>query len=149
MFRCRCRPMTTSSCCRRVGGPSTVTGSGLTTVPTMPRRSTGIVASIRAWSQKGQWEMHYDPYDVSRIWVRNHHDDGWLAATWTHLRTGPVPFGDSVLAVRAFCAGPAVRTARLKPRLPLHPRGTYSHLSSTHRYQFCLSRSSLDRSSPR
>lgn len=47
-------------------------------------------------SKKGQWEVHYDPYDVSRIWVRNHHDDGWLAATWTHLRTSPVPFGDSV-----------------------------------------------------
>lgn len=47
-------------------------------------------------SKKGQWEVHYDPYDVSRIWVRNHHDEGWLAATWTHLRTHPVPFGDSV-----------------------------------------------------
>lgn len=47
-------------------------------------------------SKKGQWEVHYDPYDVSRIWVRNHHDDGWLAATWTHLRTSPVPFGEAV-----------------------------------------------------
>ncbi|WP_407688542.1 Mu transposase C-terminal domain-containing protein [Mycobacterium sp. HUMS_1102779] len=47
-------------------------------------------------SRKGQWEVHYDPYDVSRIWVRNHHDDGWLAATWTHLRTSPVPFGDAL-----------------------------------------------------
>lgn len=44
--------------------------------------------------KKGRWEVHYDPYDVSRIWVRNHHDAGWITATWTHLRTSPVPFGD-------------------------------------------------------
>lgn len=47
-------------------------------------------------SKKGQWEVHYDPYDVSRIWVRNHHDEGWLAVTWTHLRSHPVPFGELV-----------------------------------------------------
>jgi hypothetical protein len=47
-------------------------------------------------SKKGQWEVHHDPYDVSRIWVRNHHDEGWLAVTWTHLRTRPAPFGESV-----------------------------------------------------
>jgi len=47
-------------------------------------------------SHNGKWEVHYDPYDVSRIWVRNHHDDGWLAATWTHLRSTPVPFGETL-----------------------------------------------------
>jgi putative transposase len=47
-------------------------------------------------SHNGQWEVHYDPYDVSRIWVRNHHDDGWITATWTHLKTAPVPFGDTL-----------------------------------------------------
>lgn len=45
-------------------------------------------------AHNGQWEVHYDPYDVSRIWIRNHHDDGWLGATWTHLRSAPVPFGE-------------------------------------------------------
>ncbi|MBN7489687.1 transposase, partial [Mycobacteroides abscessus subsp. abscessus] len=45
----------------------------------------------------GQWEVHYDPYDVSRIWVRDHHnEEGWISATWTHLRTSPVPFGDAL-----------------------------------------------------
>lgn len=45
----------------------------------------------------GQWEVHYDPYDVSRIWVRDHHnEEGWIAATWTHLRTSPVPFGEAL-----------------------------------------------------
>jgi putative transposase len=47
-------------------------------------------------SRNGQWEVHYDPYDVSRIWVRNHHDDGWITATWTHLKTTPVPFGETL-----------------------------------------------------
>ncbi|MCO6004032.1 Mu transposase C-terminal domain-containing protein [Actinoallomurus purpureus] len=51
-------------------------------------QSSGVQA------HQGRWEVHYDPYDVSRIWVRNHHDGGWLVGTWRHLRTAPVPFGD-------------------------------------------------------
>jgi len=47
-------------------------------------------------SRNGQWEVHYDPCDVSRIWIRNHHDDGWITATWTHLKTTPVPFGETL-----------------------------------------------------
>ncbi|TQE15645.1 integrase [Streptomyces ipomoeae] len=42
------------------------------------------------------WEVHYDPYDISCIWVRNHHDTGWITATWRHLRTSPVPMGELV-----------------------------------------------------
>lgn len=52
------------------------------------RQHSGITA------RKGLWEVHRDPYDPSHIWVRNHHDGGWIQATWTHLSTGPVPFGD-------------------------------------------------------
>ncbi|PZT77305.1 MULTISPECIES: TnsA-like heteromeric transposase endonuclease subunit [unclassified Streptomyces] len=45
--------------------------------------------------KKGLWEVHHDPYDISRIWVRNHHGDGeWIEATWKHLRHTPVPFGE-------------------------------------------------------
>ncbi|WNV83031.1 integrase [Umezawaea sp. Da 62-37] len=40
------------------------------------------------------WEIHHDPYDVSRIWVRNHWDSGWITATWKHLGTVAVPFGE-------------------------------------------------------
>jgi hypothetical protein len=47
-------------------------------------------------ARKGLWEVHYDPYDVTRVWVRNHHDSGWVQAPWTHLRTGPAPFGEQV-----------------------------------------------------
>ncbi|CAL9633132.1 hypothetical protein SUDANB43_06109 [Streptomyces sp. enrichment culture] len=45
--------------------------------------------------KKGLWEVHHDPYDISRIWVRNHHGQGeWIKATWKHLRHTPVPFGE-------------------------------------------------------
>ena len=52
------------------------------------RQNSGIQA------KHDRWEVRYDPYDISRIWIRNHHHGGWLSATWTHLRTGPVPFGE-------------------------------------------------------
>ncbi|WP_433192145.1 Mu transposase C-terminal domain-containing protein [Nocardia sp. CA-107356] len=45
-------------------------------------------------ARKGLWEVHYDPYDVTRIWVRNHRDGGWIQAPWTHLRADPTPFGE-------------------------------------------------------
>ncbi len=44
--------------------------------------------------KKGLWEVHYDPYDVTRIWVRNHHDGGWITVPWKHLRSTPTPFGE-------------------------------------------------------
>jgi hypothetical protein len=40
------------------------------------------------------WEIHRDPYDVSRIWVRNHWDGGWITVFWNHLSTAPAPFGE-------------------------------------------------------
>ncbi|MFD8211478.1 Mu transposase C-terminal domain-containing protein [Streptomyces sp. NPDC059695] len=42
------------------------------------------------------WAVHYDPYDISCVWIRNHHDTGWITATWRHLRTTPVPMGELV-----------------------------------------------------
>ncbi len=47
-------------------------------------------------ARKGLWEVHYDPYDITRVWVRNHHDGGWIPILWTHLRTAPTPFGEQV-----------------------------------------------------
>lgn len=45
--------------------------------------------------KKGLWEVHYDPYDISRVWIRNHHGHGeWIEAAWKHLRHAPVPFGE-------------------------------------------------------
>jgi hypothetical protein len=40
------------------------------------------------------WEVHYDPYDISRVWVRNHRAGGWITAIWRHLRTAPTPMGE-------------------------------------------------------
>ncbi|MEV8310724.1 Mu transposase C-terminal domain-containing protein [Streptomyces flavidovirens] len=42
------------------------------------------------------WEVHYDPYDISRVWVCNHREGGWITATWRHLRTSPVPMGELI-----------------------------------------------------
>ena len=52
------------------------------------RQHSGIEA------ENGRWEVRYDPYDISRIWIRNHHHGGWRSATWKHLRTAPMPFGE-------------------------------------------------------
>jgi hypothetical protein len=52
------------------------------------RQDSGVTA------QNGRWEVHHDPYDVTRIWVRNHHDGGWITVPWTHLHSAPVPFGE-------------------------------------------------------
>jgi hypothetical protein len=43
-----------------------------------------------------RWEIHFDPYDVSRIWVRNHHakEGGWITVPWTHRSMVAQPFAD-------------------------------------------------------
>jgi hypothetical protein len=52
------------------------------------RKNSGVT------SRAGKWEVHYDPYDVSRIWVRNHHHGGWITAGWTHHSMVGQPFAD-------------------------------------------------------
>jgi putative transposase len=45
--------------------------------------------------KRNLWEVHYDPYDVSRIWVRDHLDGtGWITLLWRHLSSAPMPFGE-------------------------------------------------------
>ena len=41
---------------------------------------------------KDLWEVHHDPYDVSRVFV--HGPDGWITVFWQHLDRVPVPFGE-------------------------------------------------------
>ncbi|KAA0021375.1 Mu transposase C-terminal domain-containing protein [Antrihabitans cavernicola] len=41
----------------------------------------------------GRWAVHYDPYDVTRVWIRNRADDAWITAYWKQLRAVPQPFG--------------------------------------------------------
>ena len=45
-------------------------------------------------TREGRWEVHYDPYDLTRIWVRNHHHGGWITVPWTHLAMVTQPFAD-------------------------------------------------------
>jgi putative transposase len=45
-------------------------------------------------ARKGKWQIHHDPYDISRVWVRDHHHGGWVMLLWKHLRRSPVPFGE-------------------------------------------------------
>ncbi|MQS10994.1 transposase [Streptomyces kaniharaensis] len=44
--------------------------------------------------KNGQWEVHYDPYDLSRVWVRDHRQGGWILAQWTHLPMVQQPFAE-------------------------------------------------------
>ncbi|MFD1274479.1 Mu transposase C-terminal domain-containing protein [Streptomyces kaempferi] len=44
--------------------------------------------------KKGLWEIHHDPYDISRIWVRDRQHDRWITVFWKHLQRVGVPFGE-------------------------------------------------------
>jgi len=43
-------------------------------------------------ARKGLWEVHHDPYDVSKVFVRG--PDGWITCPWKYLEKVPVPFGE-------------------------------------------------------
>jgi hypothetical protein len=45
-------------------------------------------------SRKGLHEVHYDPYDISRVWVRDHQNGGWITVFWTQLHRVAAPFGE-------------------------------------------------------
>ena len=52
------------------------------------RRTASPVTAMR-----GRWEVHYDPYDLSRVWVRGR-DGDWITVPWTHLPMVAAPFAD-------------------------------------------------------
>lgn len=45
-------------------------------------------------AQRGLWEVHFDPYDLSQVWVRDTHAGGWISAAWTHMPMVQAPFAD-------------------------------------------------------
>jgi len=45
-------------------------------------------------ARKGLREVHRDPYDISRIWVRDHWNGGWITVFWTQLHRVAAPFGE-------------------------------------------------------
>jgi hypothetical protein len=52
------------------------------------RQPSGVQA------KRGLWEVHYDPYDLSHVWVRDHHAGGWITVPWTQLPMVARPFAD-------------------------------------------------------
>ena len=42
---------------------------------------------------KGLWEVHHDPYDLSRVWARRP-EGGFVTATWSYLASVGTPFAD-------------------------------------------------------
>jgi len=42
--------------------------------------------------RKGLWEVHHDPYDVSRVFARG--PGGWITCPWKYLEKVPAPFGE-------------------------------------------------------
>jgi transposase InsO family protein len=50
------------------------------------RQNSGIAA------KKGLWEVHYDPYDLSQVFVRTR--DGWITVPWIHQAMASAPFAD-------------------------------------------------------
>ena len=45
-------------------------------------------------ARKGLHEVHYDAYDISRVWVRDHWNGGWITVFWTQLHRVAAPFGE-------------------------------------------------------
>lgn len=43
-------------------------------------------------AKRGLWEVHHDPYDVTKVFVRT--PDGWVTAPWTHLPMVSAPFAE-------------------------------------------------------
>lgn len=43
-------------------------------------------------ARRGLWEVHYDPYDVTKVFVRT--PDGWTTVPWTHLPVVSAPFAE-------------------------------------------------------
>jgi transposase InsO family protein len=57
-----------------------------------PYRRTGSGVQGR----QGRWEIHHDPYDVTAVWVRNHHHGGWITAGWVHRGIVGQPFSAAI-----------------------------------------------------
>jgi transposase InsO family protein len=43
-------------------------------------------------ARRGLWEVHYDPYDATHVFVRT--PDGWVTVPWTHLPMVAAPFAE-------------------------------------------------------
>jgi hypothetical protein len=49
---------------------------------------------VTGFAQGEKCEVHIDPYDVSRVWVRRPDRRGWITVPWTQLGLVRAPFAD-------------------------------------------------------
>ena len=40
-----------------------------------------------------RWEVHYDPYDITIVWLRDHRADDWVTVPWVYRSLAGQPFG--------------------------------------------------------
>jgi len=40
-----------------------------------------------------KWEVHYDPYDITVIWLRDHRSNEWITVPWVYRSLAGQPFG--------------------------------------------------------
>ena len=40
-----------------------------------------------------KWEVHYDPYDITVVWLRDHRADEWITVPWVYRSLAAQPFG--------------------------------------------------------
>ncbi|MEZ2392122.1 Mu transposase C-terminal domain-containing protein [bacterium RCC_150] len=59
----------------------------------------GAKSGLKTEPAKNRWEVRYDPYRLSSIFVRDHHKGVWMEAKWTMARQVLGPFSLDVLTV--------------------------------------------------
>ena len=65
-------------------------------------------------ARRGLWEVHYDPYDATKVFLRT--PDGWVTVPWTHLPMGLRRSPSSPGATPASSPPSAGWTTRTRPR---------------------------------
>jgi hypothetical protein len=40
-----------------------------------------------------RWEVHYDPYDITAVWLRDHRSSEWITVPWVYRSLAGQPFG--------------------------------------------------------
>jgi putative transposase len=40
-----------------------------------------------------KWEVHFDPYDITVVWMRDHRSEEWIIVPWVYRSLAGQPFG--------------------------------------------------------
>lgn len=43
--------------------------------------------------KRKRWEVHYDPYDITIVWLRDHRTNEWITVPWVYRSLAGQPFG--------------------------------------------------------